>query len=68
MTPNKFKSMRKEMGLSQKEVAHILRLKSDRAVRRYESGDREISGPIEELMTRVLKDFRNTSKLGVDVG
>jgi len=46
MTPDEFRAMRLKRGLSQKGMAKFLGLKSDRAVRYYESGKREISGPV----------------------
>lgn len=55
MTPYQFKKARKALGLSQKEMAGALRLKSDRAIRRYESGEREISGPITLCIENLLK-------------
>ena len=55
MTPTQFRQARKKLGLTQKQMAKRLRLKSDRAIRRYESGEREISGPIELLIEKILK-------------
>lgn len=50
MTPTEFRTIRKSLGLSQNEMAKALRLNSGRAVRAYEGGEREISGPISLLM------------------
>lgn len=50
MTPKQFKEARKKLGLSQSQMAVALRLNSARAVRAYELGEREISGPISKLM------------------
>ena len=50
MTPQEFKEIRLELGLTQSQMADKLRLNSSRAVRAYELGEREISGPISLLM------------------
>lgn len=50
MTPAEFKSIRLSLGLSQQRLAGALRLNSGRAIRAYESGEREISGPVSLLM------------------
>jgi transcriptional regulator with XRE-family HTH domain len=55
MTPAEFKAARKRLGLSVEEMAACLRLKGDRAVRRYEEGSREISGPITLCIDYLLK-------------
>jgi DNA-binding transcriptional regulator YiaG len=55
MTPEQFKSIRKQLGLSQSEMARALRLATDRAVRGYELGEREISGPITLCLEYILK-------------
>lgn len=52
MTPETFKSIRKRLGLSQSELAQVLRLGNNagRYVRMLESGDRAPSGPVCYLM------------------
>ena len=50
MTPKQFKEARNKLSLSQAQMAIALRLNSSRAVRAYELGEREISGPISKLM------------------
>lgn len=55
MTPAEFKEARKRLGLSQAEMAEFLRLSDGRAVRFYESGQREISGPIQVAIAYRLK-------------
>lgn len=48
MTPQEFTDIRKNwLCVSVEEMAILLRIKSTRAIRYYESGQREISGPIE---------------------
>lgn len=54
MTPAQFKQARKSLSLSQSEMAIALGLKTARAIRHYESGDRVISGPIEKLVNVLL--------------
>lgn len=56
MTPAHFKAARKKLGLSQRQMAEALRLKSARSIRHYESGERVISGPIEALIERLLAE------------
>jgi transcriptional regulator with XRE-family HTH domain len=58
MTPASFKSVREKLGLTQSEMAQVLRLNSGRAVRAYESGDRKISGPISRLIEIFLRHPR----------
>ena len=55
MTPEQFKGARERLGLSQTEMAKALRLKDARAVRYYEAGEREISGPIQVAIAYMLK-------------
>lgn len=55
MMPEQFKSIRKKLGLSQQEMADALRLNSSRAVRAYELGEREISGPIQVCLAYMLE-------------
>ena len=56
MIPRQFKDTRKALGLTQSQMAVYLRLNSGRAVRAYELGEREISGPISKLM-EIYKAF-----------
>jgi DNA-binding transcriptional regulator YiaG len=55
MTPAQFIAARKRLGLSQAEMAKFLRLSDGRVVRFYESGQREISGPIQVAIAYRLK-------------
>jgi len=55
MTPAQFKAVRKALGLSQQEMAEALRLNSGRAVRAYEGGEREISGPIQVAVAYMIR-------------
>lgn len=50
MTPSTFKSIRQRAGLTQSGLAAVLRVDDLRTIRRYEKGEREISGPVSLLM------------------
>lgn len=49
MSPEQFKAIRAKLAMSTYEIADLLGV-TDRAVRRYEDGEREISGPIRHLL------------------
>jgi len=59
MTPQEFNDIRIELGVSQSVLAEALGLKSSRAVRFYEAGERTISGPI----ARHMIEFKNGKPL-----
>ena len=50
MTPATFKAIRQRAGLTQSGLAAALRISDGRAIRRWETGEREISGPVTLLM------------------
>ena len=50
MTSETFKSIRNRAGLTQSGLAALLRISDSRAIRRWETGEREISGPVALLM------------------
>lgn len=50
MTPTTFKSIRQRAGLTQSGLADLLRISDKRSIRRWETGEREISGPVAILM------------------
>lgn len=51
MNPATFKRIRKErLGLTQTQMAALLRIDDIRTIRRWETGDRPISGPVTYLM------------------
>lgn len=56
MTPDQFKTIRTNAGLSIDGLAMVLRLSDGRSVRRYEDGSRQISGPISLLMELLARD------------
>lgn len=55
--PGTFKEARKSCKLSQLEWSHVLGLDNDdsRSVRRYETGERPISGPLARLVWFLMK-------------
>ncbi len=57
MTPENFKRIRQQLGLTQAELARALRITEGRTIRRYESGERPISGPVAIIM-EALADGR----------
>jgi DNA-binding transcriptional regulator YiaG len=50
MTPATLKAIRQRAGLTQSGLAALLRISDGRAIRRWEAGEREISGPVSLLM------------------
>ncbi len=51
MTPATFKRIRTErLGMTQTQLAAVLRIDDIRTIRRWEKGDRAISGPVTYLM------------------
>jgi DNA-binding transcriptional regulator YiaG len=62
VTPTQFKDARKALGLSLSGMAKALHLKSTRAIRYYESGERSVSGPMQELVRRLLSDHAANAK------
>ncbi len=57
MTPATFKAIRQRAGLTQSGLAAVLRIGDLRTIRRWEAGEREISGPVTILM-EMLDDGR----------
>jgi DNA-binding transcriptional regulator YiaG len=50
MTPAIFQAIRQRAGLTQSGLAALLRIGDLRTIRRYEAGEREVSGPVSLLM------------------
>tara|TARA_R100001143_G_C3360213_1_gene134981 strand:+ start:4455 stop:4670 length:216 start_codon:yes stop_codon:yes gene_type:complete len=50
VTPTEFKAIRERVGLTQGQLARVLRLSDSRTIRRYEDGSRTVSGPVSLLM------------------
>lgn len=62
MTPNQFKDARKALSLSQNAMADALGLKTSRAIRQFESGERQVSGPVAKLMDYLLASHNPRSE------
>lgn len=60
MNPHEVRDARLSMGLTQHELAVLLRMGGDgkRSVRRWEAGDREISGPASVAIEALLTGWR----------
>lgn len=50
MTPAELKSIRQRHGLTQSELAALLRISDIRTIRRWETGDRPVSGPASVVL------------------
>ena len=50
MTPTEVQSIRNRAGLTQTELARLLRISDIRTIRRWETGDVPISGPASILL------------------
>lgn len=57
MTPNEVRASRRALGMTQDQLAQALRMGGDgkRAVRRWEAGDRSISGPASVAIEFMLE-------------
>jgi len=55
MTPAELKSIRQSLGLSAEVFAKVVRVESGRTVRRWESAERDIPGPVT-LIAELLRD------------
>lgn len=53
MSPEQFRSIRKQAGLDVRELAALLRISDWRAVIRYEKGERIITGPVSIVMEMI---------------
>jgi transcriptional regulator with XRE-family HTH domain len=53
MTPEAFRAIRQRAGLSQARLAALLRIGDLRTIRRYETGERPIPGPVSLLMEMI---------------
>jgi DNA-binding transcriptional regulator YiaG len=64
MTPDQVREARKTLGLTQHQLAVLLRLGTDgkRAVRRWETGDRPISGPASVVLDALLDGWRPSAE------
>jgi DNA-binding transcriptional regulator YiaG len=60
MTPDDVRDARRAMGMTQHQLATALRMGADgkRSVRRWEAGDRPISGPASVAIEALLTGWR----------
>lgn len=60
MTPAEVRANRQTLGMTQAELATTLRMGTDgkRAIRRWETGEREISGPASVAIEALLTGWR----------
>lgn len=54
MSPDEFKRARLELGMSQNDMADFLGVASDRTIRRWEEGDKDIPGPVLLVMELIF--------------
>lgn len=67
MTPAELKSIRQSLGLSAEAFAKLVRAKSGRTVRYWESGERDIPGSVT-VIAELLRDSQDVrDRLGVTV-
>jgi DNA-binding transcriptional regulator YiaG len=57
VTPADLKRARERLGLSQAEFARAVNVQSDRTVRKWEAGERDIPGPVVVLLA-LANEFR----------
>jgi DNA-binding transcriptional regulator YiaG len=57
MTPATFQRIRANLSMTQTQLAAVLRIEDIRTIRRWEKGERAISGPVSLLM-ELLDDVR----------
>lgn len=50
MTPANFRRIRRAAGLTIAGLARVLRVSDEKTIRRYEAGERTISGPVQIIM------------------
>lgn len=67
MTPAALKSARKSLGLSQAELARLVRVESDRTVRKWEGGERDIPGPVQVIIEAIMTDPAVRRHFGVNL-
>lgn len=56
MTPAEVKAIRNAAGLTQTELARLLRISDIRTIRRWEVGDVPITGPASIIMSLIAED------------
>lgn len=67
MTPAELKSARQALGLSAERFAKLVHVESGRTVRRWESGERDIPGPVSVLVGAILANAAVRRHFGLDL-
>jgi len=67
MTPDELKDARKALGLSAEKFAKMVRIESGRTVRRWESGDRDIPGPVVVIVEALMQSRAVRRYFGVTI-
>ena len=59
MTPTEFAQCRRTLGLTQSELARLLRLAGSgaRSIRHYEAGTKPVPGPVSVVLDILANDF-----------
>lgn len=65
MTPDELRSIRHSLGLSAEAFAQLVKVESGRTVRRWESADRDIPGPVVVLATALSESQSVRNYFGV---
>lgn len=55
MTPAELKTAREKLGLTQRGLARVIKVKSDRTIRKWEDGESDIAGPAVVLIRLLLE-------------
>lgn len=67
MTPADLKAARHALGLSAEGFAKLMRVESGRTVRRWESGERDIPGPVQALVDALTESRAVRRYFGLSV-
>jgi DNA-binding transcriptional regulator YiaG len=67
MSPEEFKSARLALGMSQNDIAEFLGVASDRTVRRWEEGEKDIPGPVLLVMELIFNVPEAAEYLDLDL-
>lgn len=54
MTPQEFKKIRQDAGLSLSQLSDLIKVHT-RTIRRYENGSLNVSGPVSVLMNQIKR-------------
>jgi DNA-binding transcriptional regulator YiaG len=65
MTAQELKAARHSLGLSVEAFAQVIRIESGRTVRRWESGEQYIPGPVQILTDLMLRSAEVRKLLGL---